>query len=238
MVEFVPSAEVHLLQGRIATARKLASDGAAQGDLSPDEPVYWQQLFESNAGAVLDTLGRVRLPSDRMVRYRFYGRRGADLLVRPFVARTGTDVSTIRQLIDWHPPPDSLARSVTAAPTRDVEFLYRHFTYERSARGCYEYWIAIQELWASARWVHSRVIADADEFAAVVQADQWRLNHEVERYEPAVVVEEETIQLAVLLFCPLERQAVTLHRIEIGADQDVRFVEAIDVAIGPRGYLM
>jgi hypothetical protein len=237
-VEFVSAAEVHDLQSRVAAARKLASDEAAKGGLAPQDPAYWEALFESNAAAVLDTLGRVQLPSDRAVRYRFYGRRGADLLVRPFVARTSTDVSTIRQLIDWHPPPDSLAGSAAAAPTRDVEFLYRHFTYERSARGCYEYWVGIQELWASARWVHSRVIADADDFAAIVAGEQWRTNHEVERYEPAVIVGDDGAQLAVLLLCPLERQAITLHRIEIGADQEVRFVESIDVAVGPRGYLM
>lgn len=237
-VEFVPAAEVHDLQGRVARARQLASDEAAEGRVSADDPTYWEDLFEANAAAVLGSLGRVHLPSDRSVRYRFYGRRGADLLVRPFVARTSTDVSTIRQLIDWHPPPDSLARSVAAAPTRDVDLLYRHFAYERSARGFYEYWIGIQELWASARWVHSRVIADGEAFAAVAQGERWTVNHAVERYEPAVVVGEETAQLAVLLFCPLERQAITLHRIEIGADQAVRFVEAIDVALGPRGYLM
>jgi hypothetical protein len=237
-VEFISAAEVHDLQGRVAAARKLASEQAAEGRLSPDDPAYWEGLFEANAAAVLATLGRVQLPSDRAVRYRFYGRRGADLLVRPFVARTSTDVSTIRQLIDWHPPPDSLAVSAAAAPTRDVEFLYRHFTYERSARGCYEYWVLIQELWASARWVHSRVIADADEFAAIVQGDQWRMNHEIERYEPAVIVGDDAAQLAVLLLCPLERQAITLHRIEIGPEQDVRFVESIDVAVGPRGYVM
>jgi hypothetical protein len=237
-VEFISAAEVHDLQGRIAAARRLASDQAAQGQLSADDPVYWENLFESNAAAVLDTLGRVQLPSDRAVRYRFYGRRGADLLVRPFVARASTDVSTIRQLIDWHPPPDSLARSATAAPTRDVEFLYRHFAYERSARGCYEYWVAVQELWASARWVHSRIVADAGEFAAIVEGEQWQVNHQLERYEPAVVVGDDSTQLAVLLLCPLDRQAITLHRIEIGAEQDVRFVEAIDVAVGPRGYVM
>jgi hypothetical protein len=237
-VEFVPAAEVRELQDRIVEARRLASEEALAAKQAADDPAYWERLFESNAAAALGKLRRVQLPPDRVVRYRFYGRRGADLLVRPFVARTTTDVSTIRQLIDWHPAPDSVARSTAAAPTRDVEFLYRHFAYERSARGYYEYWIGIQELWASARWVHSRVIADGEDFAAVVKNDRWQLHHEVQRYEPAVVVGEESAQLAVLLFCPLERQSVTLHRIEIGTDQDVRFVESIDVALGPRGYLM
>jgi hypothetical protein len=74
---------------------------------------------------------------DYVVRYRFYERRRGDLLVRPFVARATTDVETIRQLIDWHPAPDSVAPSLRGRPDRDVELLYRHFEYEASAEGCF-----------------------------------------------------------------------------------------------------
>ena len=48
---------------------------------------------------------------------------------------------------------------------QDVELLYRHFDFERSAAGVFEYWLAIQELWASQRWIHSTVIADAEQLA-------------------------------------------------------------------------
>ena len=237
-VEFVPAAVVRDLESRVAQARRQAEEPRAGGCDDPNKAEYWEELFEANAAAALAVLGRVQLPLGYVVRYRFFGRRGGDLLVRPFVARATTDVSTIRQLIDWHPPPDSVAPALRGRLSRDVEFLYRHFTFERSVAGYFEYWIAMQELWASARWVHSRVIADAAEFTAVAGSDDWQVNHPVERFEPAVVIEDGRTQLAVLLHCALDRQAITLHRIEIGADQEVQFVDAIAVAQGPRGYMM
>ncbi len=237
-VEFVPATVVRDLEGRVAHARRQAQESPAGRSTDRDQAEYWEELFEANAAATLAALGRVRLPPEHVVRYRFFGRRGADLLVRPFVARATTDVSAIRQLIDWHPPPDSVAPALRGRPSRDVEFLYRHFTFEHTAAGYFEYWVAMQELWASARWVHSQVIADGAEFSAVTGSEDWHVDHPVERFEPAVVIEHGRAQLAVLLHCALDRQAITLHRIEIGADQGVQFVEAISVAQGPRGYMM
>jgi hypothetical protein len=236
-VEFVPTAVVDDLAARVLAARGSVNDTHGGSDL-PDQAAYWETLFEANARAVLGALGRVQLPHGYVVRYRFYSRQGADLLVRPFVARESTDVTMIRELIDWHPAPDSVAPALRTQPNRDGDFLYRHFAFERSAAGYYEYWIAMQELWASARWIHSRVIATRDAFREIAEQPGWEIEREVEHFEPAVVTEDGQAQLAVLVFCPIERQAVTLHRIEIDADQTIRFVEAIGVARGPRGYLM
>jgi hypothetical protein len=236
-VEFVPAAMVEDLAERVRAARGAVND-AQGGDDEPEGAAYWESLFEANANAVLGVLGRVKLPHGYVVRYRFYTRQGADLLVRPFVARDSTDVTMIRELIDWHPAPDSVAPMLRTQPNRDSDFLYRHFAFERTAAGYYEYWMAMQELWASARWIHSRVIATREEFAALAEQSGWQIEREVEHFEPAVVGDDTQAQLAVLVFCPLERQTVTLHRIEIGADQSIQFVEAIPVARGPRGYLM
>jgi hypothetical protein len=238
-VEFIPPSGVRDLMARVERARHMVTDRFPNAPGRLDDPAYWESVFEANAAAVLDVLRRVQLPSTHAVRYRFYGRAGGDLLVRPFVARTTTDVSTIRRLIDWHPAPDSVAPALRAQATQDVEFLYGHFTYERSAFGFFEYWVAMQELWASARWVHSRVIADANDFAEITGRAQWRIEQQVERFEPAVILDGDGgAQLAVLLHCHLDRASVALYRIEIRKDQTVQFVEAIPVAHGPRGYVM
>ncbi len=239
-VQFLDPAFVHALIARVAAARQsaAASETAADVDEIADDASYWEPHFEANAASVLGALERVRLAEGYAVRYRFYSRQGADLLVRPFVARAATDVSTVRQLLDWHAPPDSVAPALRGHPTRDTDLLYRHFTFEHSPQGYFEYWLAMQELWASARWIHSRVIADAETFGAVTGGNGWQIAHAVERCEPAVVADGERAQLAVLVFCPLERQVVTLHRIEIAADQSIEFADAIAVAHGPRGWLM
>lgn len=236
-VQFVSADVVRDLRKRVLDARQKASSDQLEGEVSPERPEYWQCLFESNAAAVLAALSRVRLKSDYVVRYRFYGRRGGDLLVRPFVARATTDVETFRQILDWHPPPDSVAPS--HAPTdRDVELLYRHFEYEDSTEGRFEYWVAIQEVWASARWVHSTVVADTDELRALTSHGDWEIDHPLERCEPAIVVEGGVARLAVAVLCRLDRQTITLHQVEIYPDQRVEFANAIPIARGPRGYVI
>ncbi len=237
-VEFVPAATVRDVMRRVEEARQRAIERLPPPPAGEDDPQYWEQVFEVNAGEVLGALQRVQLGAEQMVRYRFYDRRGGDLLVRPFVAGATTDVDPIRQLIDWHAPPDSIAASLRDRPARDVDFLYRHFRFERSAPGYFEYWVAMQEMWASARWIHSHIIADGEEFAATAEREGWVIRQPVERFEPAVVREEAGAELAVLAYCPLEHQTVGLHRIRIGADQDIRFLETIPVAQGPKGYII
>jgi hypothetical protein len=238
-VQFVSADVVRSLQKRVLDARQQATSvQVVDGDASPERPAYWECVFENNAAAVLAVLPRVRLKPDYVVRYRFYERRGGDLLVRPFVARATTDVETIRQLIDWHPAPDSVAPSLVARPDRDVDLLYRHFEYEASAEGCFEYWIAMQELWASARWIHSTVVADADELRALTSEGEWDMDHPLERCETAVVQEAGIARLAVPVLCRLDRQTITLQQIEIHADQRIEFANAIPIARGPRGYLI
>lgn len=236
-VQFISADVVRDRLKRILDARQEASE-QLEGGISPERPEYWQRVFEKNAAAVLAALPRVRLKPDYVVRYRFYGRRGADLLVRPFVARETTDVETIRELIDWHPPPDSVAPSLRPRANRDVDLLYRHFEFEASAEGHFEYWLAMQELWASARWVHSTVIADADQLRDLTSSGDWEIDQTLERCEPAVVREDEVARLAVSVFCRLERQTIALHQVEIYPDQRIEFANAIPVARGPRGYLM
>ena len=96
----------------------------------------------------------------------------------------------------------------------------------------------MQEVWASARWIHSHIIADGEEFAATTEREGWVVRQSVQRFEPAVVREEAGAELAVLAYCPLEHQTVGLHRIRIDADQDIRLLETIPVAQGPKGYVM
>jgi hypothetical protein len=235
--EFIPAAVVRDLATRISAARESASASVPSDSHPAESAAYWERTFEANAAAVLATLGRVQLPPGYVVRYRFYGRHGGDLLVRPFVARASTDVDTIRQLIDWHPPPDSVAPSLRSQATRDVDFLYRHFTFERSPLGFFEYWLAMQELWASAAWIHSRIICEADAFSSFTQREGWRVDNTPERFEPVIVADDDGgAQAAVLLYCPLGRESITLQRIQIGSDQTIDLVEAIPVAHGPRGY--
>jgi len=235
--EFIPAEVVHDLTARIAAARETATAIASSPSHPAESAAYWEQTFEVNAASVLAVLGRVHLPPGYIVRYRFYGRHGGDLLVRPFVARSSTDVDTIRQLIDWHPPPDSVAVSLRSQATRDVDFLYRHFTFERSPRGIFEYWLAMQELWASAAWIHSRIIADEDAFLGITQREGWRVDNAPERFEPVIVADDEGgAQAAVLLYSPLGRESILLQRVQIGSDQAITLLETVPVAQGPRGY--
>jgi len=236
-VEFISPTAVRDVASRVETARDAAMQSI--GPETPDDPAYWVRLFEANAAAVLDVLDLVSLPGESVVRYCFYGHLAGDLLVRPFVARASTDVAAVRRLLDWHPPPDSIAPSLAARPTADVELLYSHFDFARTHLGFFQYWIAMQEIWASARWVHSRVIAEQAEFDDISNRDGWSLDQPVQRCEPAFVSEADGgAQLAVLLYCPLQRAGISLYRIRIGADQAVNFIEAIPVAHGRSGYLL
>lgn len=235
-VEHIDPAEVRALRERIAAARRAASAALPESRRAADDPHYWQELFERNAAAVLAVLPRVRLAAGHAVRYRFYGQRDGDLLVRPFVTRAGSDLTAILKLLDWHPPPDASAPSGGAS--QDVDLLYRHFSFEASAAGAFEYFLAVQELWASQRWIHSTLLADAGELAQVIAGGDWRLDRPVERVEPAVVRgAADGIHLALLLHCPLGRHAVTFHRVRITADQAVEFAESLLIAAGPRGLL-
>jgi hypothetical protein len=95
----------------------------------------------------------------------------------------------------------------------------------------------MQELWASQRWIHSTIIADAEQFAQLTAATDWQVERAVERVEPAVVRDADAAQIAVLVHCPLARHMVMFHRVRIPADQSIEFAESILVAHGPRGYL-
>lgn len=236
VVEFIPAAHVRTTTGRVDAARQRALDRCGPPPRSPDVE-YWQTIFEATAAEVLAALPAVRMTPGHVVRYRFFGLRGGDLLVRPFVARATTDVEAIRQLIDWHAAPDSVTSSEAQRPTYDVELLYRHYTYEPTAIGVFDYWLAMQELWASQRWAHSHVIASAAELSQITAAPGWDVVHPVEVYEPAVVRGERTARLAVLVHCPLRAFDITLQQIDIAADRSLRYGEPVLVATGPRGYL-
>lgn len=236
-VEPVEAALVRALRDRIAAARRAVSEATPESRRDADDILYWQDLFERNAAAVLAVLPRVRLAADHAVRYRFYGRRDGDLLVRPFVTRAGTDVSAVLKLLDWHAPPDATAPSGAGA-SQDVELLYRFFTHEDSAAGALEYVLAMQELWASQRWIHSTVLADVDELAQLTGGGDWRIDRPVERVAPTVVRgAADGTQLAVLVHCPLGRHTVTFHRIRISPEGAIELAESLLVASGPRGLL-
>jgi hypothetical protein len=236
-VEFVPAARARALTASIQEARQRVLDARGVPPRKLDER-YWQSLFEANAAGVLSVLSEVTLAEGFVVRYRFYGQRGRDLLVRPFVARRDTDVDTVRQLLDWHAPPDSTASVLAGAPTQDVDLLYRHFSYPRTAIGVFEYWLAMQELWASACWAHSHLIASAAELSQITAAEGWQVVHPVEAYEPAVVRSNGSARLAVLMQCPLGRFEIRLQQVDIQADQSLRYGESVLVAEGPKGYML
>ena len=236
-VEFIPAAQVRAVTRRIEEARQRALDRIGPAPAQPDAG-YWEPLFEANAAEVLAVLPSVQLAPGFIVRYRFYGQRGRDLLVRPFVARRDTDVDTVRHLLDWHAAPDSVAAARAAVPTQDVELLYRHFSYADTAVGVFEYWLAMQELWASARWAHSHLIASADELSQITAGERWQIVHPVEAYEPAVVRGEHGARLAVLVQCPIGRFEIALQQIEIASDHSLRYAEPVIVAQGPKGYVL
>ena len=235
-VEFIPAAHVRATTERIAAARQRALDRCGTLPRSPDA-AHWQALFEANAAEVLAVLPAVRMTPGFVVRYRFFGQRGGDLLVRPFAARATTDVETIRELLDWHPAPDSMAPLEAQRPTQDVDLLYRHWLYPPTPTGVFDYWLAMQEVWASQRWAHSHVLASAEELSQIIAAPGWEVVHPVQACEPAVVLGEGTARLAVLVHCPLKAFEIALQQIEIGAEHALRYGEPVLVATGPRGYM-
>jgi hypothetical protein len=236
-VEFIDAAYARALIRRIEAARQRALDARGVPPAQPDAG-YWESLFEANAAAVLAALPSVKLAAGFVVRYRFYGARGQDLLVRPFVARLGTGLETVRQLLDWHPAPDSVAAARSGLPTQDVELLYRHFSFSNTAAGVFEYWLAMQEAWASARWAHSRLVVSANELRQLTAGEGWHIVHPVEVYEPAVVRGSGGARMAVLQHSPLGRFEVTLQQIEIAADQSLCYGQPVTVAEGPKGYVL
>jgi hypothetical protein len=235
-VEFVPPTFVHDLIRRIGDARAEALRGfermPAPGD--PGEMDYWETVLEANARQVLGALEHTTLEPGMAVRYRFYEMRGGDLRARPFVARPGTDVDGFKRLLDWHPPPD--AAGVVSG--RDAELLYRHFRYQRSPEGVFEYWFALQEIWASSAWAHARVIASADELGRLTSEPEWTVVQMAEHCAPAVAAGEESSHLAVLVYSPVRQQRIALEQITIGADQSIRYGEPVVVATGPRGWIL
>ena len=235
-VEHLPADTVRDLGDRVARARRAASEQLPEQRDHADDSSYWQQVFEANAAALLATLPRVQLTPGYVVRYRFYGRRGNDFCIRPFVARADTDVSSLMRVLDWHEPPDA-GRGGESGSGRDVELLYRHFTVEPSVAGAFEYWLAMQELWASQRWIHSTVIVDAEHFAQITAGPDWTVERPVERVEPAVIRDDDGSHIAVLVHSPIDRHLVTFHRVRITAQQAVVYAESITVAHGPRGYV-
>ncbi len=236
-VEFIPAAEVRRLSRAIEAARQRALDACGPTPQS-SAAGYWEQLFETNAVEVLSVLPAVRLATGYSVRYRFFGQRGQDLMVRPFVARTDTDVDVVRRLLDWHPAPDSRTSVLSAHPTRDVELLYQHFSFPFTAAGIFEYWLAMQELWASQRWTHAHLVASAEELSQITAGEGWQVLHPVEAYEPAVVRGDGSARIAVLMQSPVGRFQITLEQVDIAADHSLHFAEPILVASGPRGYLV
>ncbi len=236
-VEFIPAAHVRAVTARIHAARQRAADRCGAAPAQADAR-YWERFFETNAAEVLGVLPAVQLAPGFVVRYRFFGEQARDVWVRPFVARRDTDVDTVRRLLDWHPAPDSITSILTIFPTQDVELLYRHFSYPPTAVGAFEYWLAMQELWASQRWTHSHLIASAEELSQITAAEGWQVVHPVEAYEPAVVLGDGSARLAVLLHCPLGRFQITLQQVEVAVDRSLRFAEPILVASGPRGYFV
>ena len=236
-VEFIPAAHVRATIAQVQQARVRAVERSGAVPQSPDAR-YWEFVFEANAAEVLSVLPAVTLAEGFTVRYRCFGERGNDILVRPFVARATTDVERVRQLIEWHPPPDAQVTEQRGARTHDVDLLYRHLTFQPNATGVFEYWLAMQELWASARWTHSHVIASAAELSQITAGEGWSVLHPVESYEPAVVRSADGARLAVLIQSPLQRFEISLQQIDIGTDQSVTYADPILVASGPRGYVL
>src|SRR5262245_226208 len=81
-VEFIPAAHVRAVTRCIEEARQRALDRCGAPPQSV-EPHYWELLFEANAAEVLAALPAITLAEGYVVRYRFFGQRGRDMLVRP-----------------------------------------------------------------------------------------------------------------------------------------------------------
>jgi hypothetical protein len=236
-VETLSSAEVRTAVSAVERAHQRVSQEIPANRNDPDDPEYWQALLERNAAEVLDALEHVSLAAGYAVRYRFYERQDNEVRVRPFVARATTDVDAVRAALDWHPAPDSGTAIDRLRVNRDVDLLYRHFDFTDSAVGVFQYWLAVQEVWASASWVHTRVIADREHFGEIVARGDWQVEHSVETHQPVVVRRDGGAHLAMLLYSPLHRHSIALQRIEVQEDGSVVFADPITVASGPRGYV-
>lgn len=240
-VELVSPGFVHRLVSRIATARTEALAGFENMPPpgAPDESRYWEGVLEANAALVLRCLDTTRLAPGFAVRYRFYENRNGELRIRPFVTREGTDVSSVKRVLDWHLPPDAQRRSGLLPHDQDASILYEHFSFPRSAEGVFEYWFAMQEIWASSQWAHARVVCDASELSQLSSGEGWRTERSVDQCAPAVVAGEAAVShLAVLVYSPIGHESVTLEQIEIPADQSIRYGEPLVVATGPKGYVL
>lgn len=234
-VEALAPALVRDCSARIEAART-AAVAAVGGDAGA--PGYWESVFERNAAEVLQRFPEVRLPPGSVVRYVYYGRERTDLLIRPLVTRSGLDLHEVRDHLDWHAAPDSVAR-MDGRPTRDVELLYRHFAFERTAIGYFTYWVVLQEIWGSARWVHSRLLADREAFETLLRSGGWQVHQDIERFEPCAVLDPVGgCDLVVLCHGWLLANTVELVRVRIDADQAIRFHEPVLIASGPKGYLV
>jgi len=235
-VEFVAAEFVGALVRRVGEARAEALRGFERMPAAgaAGEREYWEAVLAANAARVLAVLRHTRLRADHAVGYRFYEMRGGDLRARPFVTRVGADLATIRRLLDWHPAPDAGA----VAGGQDADLLYRHFEMQRSPEGVFEYWFAMQEIWASSRWAHARVLATAEDLALVTAQEGWEVRHLPDHCAPAVFGDADTSHLAVLVYSPIGHQRIALEQIVVAADQSVRYGEPVVVATGPRGWIL
>ncbi len=236
-VETLSSEEVRAALNAVERAHQKVSEEVPGSRSEEDDPQHWQDILEANAAAVLAELDHVALDEGYVVRYRFFERIKSEIRVRPFVARRTTDVELVRAALGWHPPPDSGSAAENLRTNRDAGLLYEHFTFTDSALGVLHYWLAMQEIWASAGWVHTRIVADQNHFAELVAGDDWQIEQSVESYQPVVMRGEQGAHLALLLYSPLERHSIGLQQIEIRPDKSIVFAAPIAVATGPRGYV-
>lgn len=235
--ETLCSDDVRATAAAVEQAHILVGQGEVATRGEADDPEQWQALLEANAAAVLDALPHVELPHGFAVRYRVYERKSEELRVRPFVARTTADIAAVRTALEWHAPPDTASAAERLGANRDVDLLYRHFLFTPSALGVFQYWLAMQEIWASLNWVHTRVIADERDFTEIVGAADWQVERQPETHQPVVLRDGDGSHLALLLYSPLRRHSISLQQVEIRLDQSIVFGESITVATGPRGYV-
>lgn len=227
-------AEVRAALAAVATAR--AGAEAAAGAAGASEPQSLQRLLEANAAAVIESLPGVRLADDYAVRYCVFAEAEQEVRVRPFVARRGTDVDAVRAALAWHPAPDCAPTSRRHGADRDVDLLYRHFSFASTPIAVFQYWLAIQEIWASTAWVHTTVLADASDFATIVANPDWRVEIQPDSYQPVVASDGFEHHVAALLYSPLRRHTIAMQTVTIDRERRVVFGDAVTVAVGPRGY--
>lgn len=237
MIHRIPSSHVADALARLAAARKSAEDDENQGS-GRFGALDWERCLARHAKETLARFPHIVLRPRVRVQYRYFGEQGGEVRVRPFVAPEGFSREQAQRVITWHPAPDSMTPRERAAPHADVELLYRHFTFPRTPTGYFDYWLVMQELWASSRWVLSSPIATKQEFEARTCAAGWEVVAACEAYEPAVVVEGNRACLAVLVYCPVERFEIALQRITVDERQAIQFDDPIVVARGPRGYVL